>query len=203
MANPKLDLHDSTGSVIASNDDWKPSSKLPPTLVPRDRGESILTVTLPPGAYSAVLQGASSDTGIALFELYDIDTAHSSVANISTRGRIGTGDAVMIGGFMVGGDRTTKVIVRALGPSLTRQNVTGLLEDSTLELYDANGSLIFENDDWRKDQADQIIASSVAPTNDTESAIVAALRPGSYSAVVRGAGNSTGVALLEVYNLDL
>ncbi len=77
MANPKLDLHDSTGSVIASNDDWKPSSKLPPTLVPRDRGESILTVTLPPGAYSAVLQGASSDTGIALFELYDIDTAHS------------------------------------------------------------------------------------------------------------------------------
>ncbi len=103
MANPKLDLHDSTGSVIASNDDWKPSSKLPPTLVPRDRGESILTVTLPPGAYSAVLQGASSDTGIALFELYDIDTAHSSVANISTRGRIGTGDAVMISGFMVGG----------------------------------------------------------------------------------------------------
>ena len=95
------------------------------------------------------------------------------------------------------------MIVRALGPSLTRQNVTGLLEDPRLELYDANGSLIFENDDWRKDQADQIIASSVAPTNDTEPAIVAALRPGSYSAVVRGAGNSTGVALLEVYNLDL
>ncbi len=70
------------------------------------------------------------------------------------------------------------MIVRALGPSLTRQNVTGLLEDPTLELYDANGSLIFDNDDWRKDQADQIIASSVAPTNDTEPAIVAATETG-------------------------
>ncbi len=104
---------------------------------------------------------------------------------------------------MVDGDRSTNVIVRALGPSLTRQNVTGVLDDPTLELYDAEGSLILENDNWRKDQADQLIASSVAPTNEKEPAIIASLRPGSYSAVVRGARSSTGVALLEVYDLDL
>lgn len=122
--------------------------------------------------------------------------------NISTRGQVGTGDDVMIGGFIVGGTAPTKVIVRAIGPSLTSAGVKGALPDPILELHDSQGSLVFQNDNWRDVQASQIIATTVPPTNDHEAAIVATLDPGAYTAIVRGANNSVGVALVEVYALD-
>jgi hypothetical protein len=107
----------------------------------------------------------------------------------------------MIGGFIVGGTVPTKVIVRAIGPSLTSAGVKGALSDPILELHDSQGSLVFQNDNWRDVQQKQIIASTVAPTNDRESAIVATLNPGAYTAIVRGANSSVGVALVEVYAL--
>ncbi len=108
----------------------------------------------------------------------------------------------MIGGFIVGGTESSKVIIRAMGPSLTAAGVVGALPDPSLELHSADGSLIFSNDNWRSDQEQQIIDSTIPPSSDKESAIVATLEPGAYTAIVRGAGSSTGVALVEVYSLD-
>jgi hypothetical protein len=92
--------------------------------------------------------------------------------------------------------------VRAIGPSLTAAGIEGALPDPILELHDSQGALLFQNDNWRDVQEQQIIDSTVAPTNDRESAIVATLDPGAYTAIVRGANNSVGVALVEVYALD-
>jgi hypothetical protein len=138
-----------------------------------------------------------------LVEVYDLeyDSAEIKLANISTRGRVETGDNVMIGGFIVGGTEPANVLVRALGPSLADAGVGGSLQDPVLELHDANGNSI-TNDDWRSDQALEIIASTVPPPNDTEPALAAALVPGNYTAIVRGKNDTSGVALVEVYNLQ-
>ena len=139
--------------------------------------------------------------GVALVELYDLDSTSGEVANISTRARVETGEDVLIGGFIIAGTDPSQVIVRALGPSLSSAGVPDPLPDPVLELHDANGSLIFTNDNWRSDQESQIIDSTLPPTDDREAAIVATLPPGAYSAIVRGANGSSGVALFEVYAL--
>ena len=204
LADPVLELYDSTGQVIAANDNWTslPANTFPVELEPTNPAESVIAISLPPGSYTAVLQGANNSAGNALCELYDLEPGNSSVRNISTRGQVGSGDDVMIGGFIVGGTNSSKVIIRAIGPSLTAVGVAGALPDPILELHNSDGSLIFQNDNWRSDQEQQIIASTVPPSNDQESAIVATLTPGAYTAIVRGAGNTTGVALVEVYALD-
>jgi hypothetical protein len=94
------------------------------------------------------------------------------------------------------------VLLRVIGPSLSQYGVSGALSDPTLELHDPNGSLIFQNDNWRTDQEQQILDSNLAPSDDKESAIIATLQPGGYTAIIRGKNNSTGVALVELYSLD-
>jgi acetyl esterase/lipase len=204
LADPVLELYDSTGSLIAQNDNCSslPPDSIPADLKPTDGHESFISVTLPPGSYTAVLRGANGAAGIGLFELYDLDPASSRISNISTRGDVGTGSDVMIGGFIIGGAEPTKVIVRAIGPSLVAENVSNALPDPLLELYDSNGSLIFTNDNWRTTQEQQIIDSGVPPSDDREAAIVATLVPGGYTAMIRDAGQATGIALVEVYNLE-
>lgn len=144
-------------------------------------------------------RGANDTTGIGLVEVYDLDrTTDSRLANISSRGLVQTGDDVIIGGLIVFGTDPLDVIVRAIGPSLP---LPGKLADPTLELYDANGALVVSNDNWRSDQENEIIATGVAPSNDSEAAIVRTLVPDSYTAIVRGAGNTTGIGLVEVFGL--
>ena len=106
------------------------------------------------------------------------------------------------GGLILGGSEPTKVLIRAIGPSLSAFGITGALQDPTLELHDGDGSLIFTNDNWRTDQEQQILDSGIPPSDEKESAIVASLPPGRYTAIVRGAADSTGVALVEVYQMD-
>jgi hypothetical protein len=171
-------------------------------LAPTDPAESLISTTLPPGNYTAVLRGTDGATGVALFELYDIDPTHSRISNISTRGVVEAGDGAMIAGFIIGGSEPTKVIVRAIGPSLSASGVAGALLDPFLELHNADGSLIYSNDNWRTEQEQQILNSTIPPANEKEAAIVATLVPGNYTATVRGVGDTTGVALVEVYNLD-
>ncbi|MBA3882794.1 MAG: hypothetical protein H0X73_08800, partial [Chthoniobacterales bacterium] len=154
---------------------------------------------LEPGNYTVVLSGRQSTTGVALLEVYDVGGDGSHVAAISTRGLVGTGDKALIAGFIIGGDKPGRVIVRALGPSLSKSGIDGALQDPTLNLYDRNGSAIFANDNWRSDQEQQVLGSSIAPADNRESAIVATLPPGNYTAVVCGRNESTGVALVEVY----
>ncbi len=127
--------------------------------------------------------------------------ADSKLANISSRGRVQTGENVMIGGFILGkSSGSAKVIVRAIGPSLN--GVSGALADPTVELRDANGELVRSNDNWKETQQAEIQASGIPPPNDKESAIVATLSPGAYTAIVAGKGNTTGVGLVEVYQLQ-
>ena len=125
----------------------------------------------------------------------------SRFLNISTRLKVQTGDNVLIGGFIITGNDPKQVIVRAIGPSLGGQGVTGPLGDPLLELHLPDGTVI-TNDDWRDDREDEIIATGIPPTNNKESAIVASLQPGAYTAIVRGANGGSGVGLVEAYDLS-
>jgi hypothetical protein len=201
LADPTLELHDSTGQLISTNDNWVDSAnkqEILNTIPPANDKESAIVATLAPAAYTAVVSGVNSTTGLAVVEVYDLDTAvDSKLANISTRAPIQIGDDILIGGFIVLGQQVQHVIVRALGPSLP---FTGTLSDPTLELHDGNGAQFASNDDWRSDQQAEISAT-LPPPNDAESAIVTTLQPGNYTAVVRGANGTTGVGLVEVYHL--
>ena len=204
LADPELELYDSTGTQIGQNDNWTslPPDTVPVELQPSNGAESVIATTLPPGSYTAVLRGVNDSSGNALCEVYDLAPGSSDVRNISTRGLVGTGDDVMIGGLILGGSAPTKVLIRAIGPSLSAFGVDGALEDPILELHDGDGSVIFTNDNWRNDQEQQILDSGIPPSDQKESAIVASLPPGRYTAVVSGVANTTGVALIEVYKMD-
>jgi hypothetical protein len=204
MLNPMLELHDPSGAVIAANDNWGQNANsaeiVDSGVAPTNPSESALLMSLAPGSYTAVLSGVNQTTGTAVVEVYDLDrAADSKLANISTRAFVQGGDNVLIGGLIVVGQTAADAIVRAIGPSLT---VPGAMADPTLELRDANGVLLASNDNWRSTQQTAIIATGVAPTNDAEAAIVSTFSPGSYTAIVRGANGTTGVAVVEVYQLD-
>jgi hypothetical protein len=204
VSDPVLELRNSSGAMVATNDNWKFDREkvLDTGIPPGDEHECAIVTTLNPGNYTAILRGLGRTTGIALFELYDLDPQSSTIANISTRGNVGVGDNVMIGGFIVDGDQPTNVIVRALGPTLTDFGLSGALADPTLELHGGNGAVIAQNDNWKSTQQQAIQNSGYAPPKDAEAAILTTLQPGNYTAIVRGKNNTTGVALVEVYNLD-
>jgi hypothetical protein len=139
---------------------------------------------------------------MALVEVYDGDlVADSQLANISTRGFVGTNDNVMIGGFIIGGNGRAngRVVIRALGPSLSAFGITGALQNPVLELKNANGSTVLSNDDWQASQATEISQTGLAPTDIRESALVTSLSDGNYTAIISGQGSATGVAVVEVY----
>ena len=122
---------------------------------------------------------------------------------MSTRGYVGTGDNVLISGFIVGDVASSTVVVRALGPSLASHGVSGVLSDPTLTIYDSTGSVIASNNNWQDNvNAIDVRKNGLAPPNSLESALVLHLPAGAYTAVVRGADNGTGIGLAEVYNLD-
>jgi hypothetical protein len=203
ISDPLLELHKPDGTVVV-NDNWQQGdiSQIPNGFAPSDPRESVIVATLAPGNYTAVLKGAHGETGVGLAEVYDLDSASAAqLANISTRGFVNTGDNVMIGGFIVGGSEPTKVLVRAIGPSLTAFGVQGALPATTLELHDANGAVI-SNQGWRNTQEADITATTIPPSNDNEAAILATLVPGNYTAVVRGKNGTTGIGLVEAYNLQ-
>ena len=211
LPDPTLELFQGNSS-LATNDNWKTkpdgssqqAAIQATTIPPANDLESAILATLNPGTYTAILAGKNGGTGIGVVELYDLaQTTPASFANISARGFVNTADNVLIGGIIIGAGGTSNVIVRALGPSLA---VSGALPDPTLELRDASGTFLQSNDNWktRSDGTSQqraIEATTIPPPNDLESAIVQTLPLGNYTAIVRGKANTTGVALLEVYNL--
>jgi Cysteine-rich secretory protein family len=204
MVNPTVELHNAAGATIGFNDDWGQSANSAAIaesgVAPANPSEPAILIDLAPGSYTAVLSGANQTTGIAVVEIYDLDSAaDSKLANISTRVLVQAGDAALIGGLIVVGQSSADVIVRAIGPSLS---VPGAMADPTLELRDATGTLLASNDNWRSTQEAAIAGTGVAPTRDAESAIVTSLSPGSYTAIVRGANGTTGVAVVEVYQLN-
>ena len=208
LADPVLELHAGDGSLITSNDNWTDSPQMADIeatgLAPTSDLEPAVIATLDPGLYTAIVNGKDGGTGVGLVEAYDLDqSVASQLGNISTRGFVETGDNVMIGGFILGPDeaQNANVLMRAIGPSLTDFGVTDALADPVLELHDANGALLVDNNDWKESQQAEIEATGLQPTNDLESAILMTLAPGGYTAIVAGSGGSTGVALVEIYRL--
>lgn len=203
LADPVLGLFDADGQPLATNDNWQTAPNkqeiIDATLAPNESAESAILTRLAPGNYTATVSGAANGTGVALVEVYDLEAgSESQMANISTRGVVGTDEDVLIGGLILTGTEPRKVIVRAIGPSLP---VAGRLTNLTLELRNADGTLVAGNDNWRSDQEAEIIATTIPPENDLESAIVRTLPPAHYTAIVRGVGEAKGVALVEAYAL--
>jgi hypothetical protein len=207
LADPILELRDSSGVLIRSNDNWRSDQEaeiMATTIPPSNDLESAIVAILPANnsAYTAIVRGVNDGTGVGLIEAYDLDrTVNSKLANISTRGLVQTEENVLIAGTIVLGQAPQRVLVRAIGPSLP---VVGKLEDPVLELRNGNGTLIRSNDNWRSDQEAEIMATTIPPSNDLESALIETL-PGNgaaYTATVRGVNNGTGVGLVEVYALN-
>ena len=208
LADPVLSVYNSSGALIATNDNWEsdPNHFIVESngLTPANRLESATVQTLAPGAYTTIVTGKDPTPGIGLVELYDISPlSNSKLGNTSTRGSVGTGDNVLISGFVVGDVDSATVIVRALGPSLASQGVSGVLSDPTLTIYDSTGSVIASNDNWLDDvNWVDIRKNALSPKDPRESALVLHLPAGKYTAIVRGANDATGKALVEVYQLD-
>jgi hypothetical protein len=171
-------------------------------LAPSNSHEAALARTLAPDFYTVIVRGANNTTGIGLAEVYDLSQPPTStVANISSRGFVGTGDDVLIGGIIVTGLAPQSVLFRAIGPDLASAGVANALADPMLELHDVNGTLIASNDSWKSNQQAQIQTTGLAPGDDRDAAILLTLAPGDYTAIVRGSGGTTGVALVEAYAL--
>lgn len=207
MADPMLELHDNTGAIVEANDNWQESPEagdIQNVLPPTNSLESAVLRTVNPGAYTAIVAGKDATAGVGLVEAYDLDrSVPSKLANISTRGFVGTRDNVLIGGFIIGPNQggTPRVIVRAIGPSLADQGVQGAVQDPILELHDVQGNIIASNDNWQDSQAADIQATGIPPSDPREAAIVTRLSAGNYTGVVRGMGDTTGVGLVEVFNI--
>jgi sugar lactone lactonase YvrE len=211
MVDPVLQLHKPDGSVF-SNDNWKfddatgqsqDATIRATTIPPFNDLESAMVVTLPPGNYTSVVSGKAGGQGIALVEVYDLDeSSPSKLANISTRGFVDRGDNVMIGGFIIGPATrgSNRVVVRGLGPSLPFSTA---LQDPVLQLRDSNGANIINNDNWADDaNAADIRAVGLDPKDPRESALLRSLPPGTYTAILSGKAATTGIGLIEVYNLQ-
>ncbi len=211
VADPILELHDSSGATIATNDNWGDAANKQDVmdigLAPGSPNESVILTTVPSdtsaAAYTAIMRGVNNTTGLGVVEVYDLDSGPgSTLLNISTRGQVGTDPNALIGGFILGGTESKQILVRAIGPSLTGFGVPNALADPTLELRNAQGGLVDSNDDWMNSpQKTQIQNSGLAPTNTKESAVLQTLAAGAYTAVVHGANSGTGVGSVEVYQL--
>ena len=202
LANPILQLF-SGQTQIDSNDNWQAhpnaAQVISSTFAPTNPNEAAIFTTIGPGAFTAIVTGAGGGTGIAIVEVFEVDGPDRQLINISTRGFVSTGDNVMIGGFIIGGTTNQTVLVRARGPSLTALGVPGALANPTLEIYSGQ-TLVASNDNWQTNfNASAIQATGNAPTDANESAVLASLPPGPYTAIVRGVGNNSGVGIVEVF----
>ena len=208
LANPQIQLvRSSDQTIVATNDEWASAANAAQLvangLAPTDGLESTILVSLQPGAYTAIVSGASNGTGTALVEVYELDRPESPLVNISTRGKVLTGFDVMIGGIALGGDGPQTVVVRAIGPSLANYGVAGPLANPQLQLVrQSDQTIIASNDDWGSaSNAAALQASGFAPSNPLESALYITLDPGLYTAIVSGVNDGTGVGLVEVYKV--
>jgi hypothetical protein len=254
LANPFMQLF-SGSTVIAQNDDWQTNDSLCSTMGftcgdatqisatgldpcqpnPGESGsppgcsqESVIIITVPPGAYTAIVSGVENGTGVGLVEVFDIDPGSvSKLSNISTRGIVQTGDNVMIGGFIIQGSIAKTVLVRGRGPSLGAApfNIPGSLANPSVQLF-SGSTVIAQNDNWQSSDPlcgnmgfacgglSEISAAGLDPCQpnpgqsnapsgcNQEAVILIKLPPGAYTAIMSGATNRSGVGLIEVFELD-
>lgn len=214
VTDPELRLFNATGATVASNDNWDGNTAVGAAAdavaafrLPNTSRDAALLLNLAPGAYSAHLL-ANSGPGIALVEGYDTDTGTpaAQLSNVSTRSIAGTGAAVLTIGFAIAGDTPKTVLIRAVGPTLASFGVPGALSNPQVRLFSSRNTELVDNDDW-------LVAASWSPvfatagafslgnTGTRDAALVVNLAPGSYTAQASGVGATTGIALLEVYDV--
>jgi hypothetical protein len=180
--------------------------------LPVGSGDSALVGTFAPGNYTAMVSGTNGATGIGLVEIYDLDpfTPFTSrkLTNVSTRGQVGTGNNVLIGGFSINGTAPKRVLIRGAGPGLTGLNVSGALAAPRLQLYNSSQAVIRENYSWGTGNDAGLVAQAQASTGafafaagSADSAILIVLPPGTYTAEVSGTNLTTGDALVEIYEV--
>ena len=208
LQDPVLELHDTNGATLTSNDNWRDAPNaaeiLASGLAPPDDRESAILATLVPSAYTAIIRGVNRTTGIGLIEIYDLQpTTPGELANLAIRGDVRTDDNVLIDGLILRGATPKRILFLALGPTLGSKGVSGELQDPTLELHDANGALLASNDNWRDaPNAAEIQATGLAPPDDREAAILMTLTPSNYTSIVRGVNRTTGIGLAAAFRLD-
>jgi uncharacterized delta-60 repeat protein len=215
VPNPVLSLFDSGGAKIAENDNWAGSGTLSAAfanlgafpLTPNSL-DSALQRTLEPGRYTAQLTDATGGTGIGLVEVYENDLTSSRLVNLSTRVLVGAGASLAIPGIVVRGPVAQRLLIRAVGPSLSSFGVRSGLVDPILSIVNSVGEPIGGNDDWSGASNAGEVASVAArvgafplPAGSKDAAILVSLAPGNYTALVSGAGESSGIALVEVYEV--
>jgi hypothetical protein len=213
LANPSLKIYDATGQ-IASNDNWRTTQQAEISasgLAPVTDNEAAVIINLAGAAnntgYTAILSGVNGATGIGLVEVYDLDAeSFADLGNVSTRGLVGTGNNVVIGGFVVTDDSLTNqpqnILVRGIGPSLSGAGVSNPLADPVIDLHDAQGNIIASNNDWgTSPDAAALTTSGLAPSHPKESALLKTLAPGPYTVILSGVGGATGVGNVQAYNL--
>lgn len=214
LQDPVLRVFDSTGTEIAMNDNWRTSQQAEISasgLAPTSDNEAAVIINLAgAGArtnYTAILSGANGGTGIGLVEVYDLDgESFADLGNVATRGVVGTGNGVLIGGLIVRDDSFTNqsqnILVRGIGPSLGAVGVSNALQDPVIDLHDAQGAVIASNNDWGSSaDAIALIATGLAPSHPKEAALIKTLAPGAYTVVLSGVSGGTGVGNVEAYNL--
>jgi len=208
LLDPILDLRASNSSLILRNDNWKDNqrSQIEGTIFqPSDDRESVIVASLVPANYTAVLTGKNNTTGLGIVEVYDNNQASDAeLANISTRGFVQTGNNVMIGGFILGGNQANaRIALRGIGPSLSQFGLNNVLADPTLELRDANGATLVANDNWTDDpvSAALLTANGLGLSNSKESGIFTSLPAGQFTAILAGKNGGVGLGLVEIYNL--
>jgi PKD repeat protein len=208
LQDPVIQLYNSSNVNIGGNDDWKTDEQNVEStgLAPSNDRESALVITLNPGTYTVVMRGKDNGSGIGVVEVYDVNlAANSRLANVSSRGFVGTNDNVLIGGFFAGPQTSavTGVVLRALGPSLAAFNVPQPLQDPTIEIHNSDGDIIASNDDWESTQKSEIQATGLQPSDSRESAILLRnFEPGAYTAIVRGKNSTVGNGLIEIYDVQ-
>ena len=208
LADPVLELYDSGPSQIAFNNNWRDTQEdsIKATGIPPVNDlESAIDATLAPGNYTAIVRGNNGGPGIALVEVYDLDPSTGKLANISTRAFVGTDADITIAGFILGNQgAAADIVIRGLGPSLAAAGLNSFLPNPSLELRNGDGVLLAANNDWQDNpaQAAKLLAAGLAPADNRESGIAMTLPPGSYTALLSGESNSTGIGLVEVYNLS-
>jgi hypothetical protein len=224
LPNPRLQLFDNAGRLIAENEDWNGAdvsaafTRLGAFDLPAGSKDAALLTTLSPGAYSFHVVG-NGGTGVALAEVYDassdLTTNASPLINISSRGYVDTGEGALIAGFVVTGNAPKRVLVRAIGPALQQFGVSGVVADPKVTVYQ-NGVLVAQNDNWQTPQsagttpgasgaeiaaATSTVGAFALASGSSDAALIVTLQPGSYSAVATGANGSVGAGLVEIYEV--
>ena len=215
LVDPVLELFRADNSSLSVNDNWgsagdsgaiaATAARVGAFILPVGSTDSVISITLPPGSYTAQVRGAAAGTGVGLVEVYDAGTGteNSKLTNISARGDVGTGGNILIAGFVIRGTQPKTVLIRGVGPALSAYGVTGVLADPRLQLFSGT-TLLQENDDATDPTlaaAARQVGAFALPAGGKDSAILVTLQPGADTAQVSGVGATSGVALVEVYDV--